>query len=101
MLLAHAAPCAAEVTGHGRQETVTQVLTYTESGVVYFITNDPATGCPDGYWLRPSDAGFKTAYAAVVMSYTTKAPARVWAYNDSLWAGSSGKICRLYAFNPV
>lgn len=65
-------------------------------GDVAFITSAPTTGCPGGFWLRPTDPGYKSLYAMLAMAYATKSPVQVTAYDDSIWTGSTGVYCRVY-----
>jgi hypothetical protein len=71
------------------------------TGDVAFQVSNQIPGCEGGYWLRPSDGGFKTVYATMMASYMTKAPVYVYAYDDQLWSGSSAHFCRVYAIMPL
>lgn len=94
---------AAIVGGYESRGAVTNYIVYPEygGGDVTFQTETPIAGCEAGFWLRPTDPGFKNAYAVVLTSYTTKSPVRVWAHDDSLWPGSSGRWCRVYAMGGM
>jgi hypothetical protein len=82
--------------------TVTTVSGYSDYGagdVVFTVSNPPA-GC-DGFWLRPTDAGFKTLYTLLLTAYATRAPVEVAGYNDSLWLGAPNQAyCRVYGLYP-
>lgn len=98
--LAYHASAAIVVTIHAR---VSEFFVFTEygNGDVGFKVESPNSSCPDGYWLRPSDAGFKSAYAALMLAYSTGSTLRVAAHDDSLWPGTSGTICRVYQLSPL
>ena len=70
-------------------------------GDVAFVVSSAPTGCEHGFWLRPSDAGFKSAYAAILTAHTAKTPLYIWAYDNELWSGSSGHFCRVDAIRPM
>ena len=94
----------AAVAGHARQITVTGYFVYPEYGggdVSVTVSEPVATGCEAGFWLRPSDPGFKAAMATIMMAYINKSPVRVWVLDDQIWQGSGAKFCKLYTLNPV
>ncbi len=97
------ASAGAAVVGGYDPRTVTEVFSYTDysGGDVTFKVNSPIAGCEGGFWLRPSDPGFKTTYAALLMAYSSKATVRVWAYSDQIWSGSGSPTCRLYLLSPA
>jgi hypothetical protein len=71
-----------------------------DGGDVAVLVNPPVTpGCEQGYWLSPTDPGFR-AFATLVMAYVNKSPLTVFALNDSIWPGSAGRYCRVSALNP-
>ena len=76
----------AAVVSHGRQVHVAQIYSYPTygGGDVVFTTDDPTTGCEAGFWLRPTDPGFKSTLALVTTAYFARVPVRVWAQDDSL-----------------
>jgi hypothetical protein len=80
------------------QVTVTQFFTFSDygNGDVGFVVSASTPACAAGFWLRPSDPGFKTLYAQLAMAYAMKSPIRVTAYDDSIWSGSTGVYCRVY-----
>jgi hypothetical protein len=78
---------------------VTLIYSFSEFGtgdVVFKVANATPTTCNDGFWLRPSDPGFKTLYGMLMAAYHTKAPVTVQAYDDQKWPGSGGNYCRVY-----
>lgn len=78
--------------------TVTQFFVMAEygGGDIGIKVSSPTTGCPHGFWLRPTDGGFKSMYAAAMMAYVTQSSIRVAAHDDSIWTGSTGTYCRVY-----
>jgi hypothetical protein len=79
--------------------TVTQFFVFSEfgNGDVGIKVSSPTTGCADGFWLRPSDPGFKTLYAQLSMAYATQSPISISAHDNSIWPGSTGAYCRVYS----
>lgn len=82
--------------------TINTLQTYSEAGGgdVTFVTTTTFSGC-DGFWLRPTDAGFKALYAALTMAYATQTPVMVFAHNDSIWTGSGSPFCRVYMIRQL
>jgi hypothetical protein len=80
--------------------TVTKIHSYTDYGAGDVIFNVDATiaGC-EGFWLKPSDAGFKQTYAALLMAKAAGIPVVVYAYDNDLWAGGPN-ICRVRTLSP-
>jgi hypothetical protein len=77
--------------------TVTEFSTFGDygDGDVIFKVTSPASGCASGYWLRPSDGGFKSLLASIMLAQATNSTIRVAAHDDSLWSGSSSAYCRV------
>jgi hypothetical protein len=77
--------------------TVTEFSTFGVygGGDVIFKVTSPASGCASGYWLRPSDDGFKSLFASVILAKATNSTIRVAAHDDSIWLGSSSTYCRV------
>lgn len=81
---------------------VTKFHAYTDygGGDVMFLVDATFPGC-DGFWLSPADAGFKQAYAALMMVKASDSPVVLYAYDTSLWPGSvSIKYCRIRSISP-
>lgn len=97
--LALVAPASAALVGDYTSRKVTEVYTYEDfgGGDVIFRVDIPIVGCEGGFWLRPTDPGFKTNVATVLLAYSTKSALRVWGFNDQLWTGSAAPTCRLYS----
>lgn len=80
---------------------VASIDTYTDyaAGDVVFTVDSAVTGC-DGFWLRPTDGGFKSAYAALLMSKASGGLLKIYAYDNELWPGSLGHYCRVRTLSP-
>lgn len=78
--------------------TVTQTYAYTayDGGDFVFSTSDAATGCGSGWYIKPTDPGFKMAVAAVLTAQAGGNYIVVYGDNSDLWSGSpSGQYCRV------
>jgi len=87
----------------GPVTTITGLMQFSEfgGGDVAIKVAQSSTGCADGYWLRPSDPGFKTLYAQVLASYVSKLPIQFYGFTTELWPGSpTGQFCRVYGILP-
>lgn len=82
---------------------ITGIYTYTDYGTgdVVISVENPPSACQHGFWIRMTDVGAKTAYAQVLAAYLAKTPMRMGGYDDQMWAGSTGKYCRLYFVGPT
>jgi hypothetical protein len=77
--------------------TVTVILTYANHGngdFTFRISNPPA-GCTGGFWISPSQPGFKTAVAFVLQARATGEVVRVGADDAQLWSGSGDAWCKV------
>lgn len=85
------------------QGTITAAFALTEfgNGDIAFSVSASTPGCEGGFWLRPTDPGFKTTYAMLLMAMATQSTVTVAAYNDSIWAGSAASYCRVAYLNLV
>jgi hypothetical protein len=103
MMLIAPALGAAAVTSHGRQVRITQVYVYPDygGGDVVAVLDDPIPGCEAGVWIGSSSPGYKVTVSTLLMLQSSGSTARVWAHDDQLWSGSSGKFCRISTLNPV
>jgi hypothetical protein len=97
-----ASPAPAAIVASA-QGVISQYKVFPEFGggdVIFHFDGTLPSGC-DGFWLRPTDAGFKQTFSTLVTAYTTKMPLYVWAHNDSIWTASSSNYCRVYMLNPL
>jgi hypothetical protein len=92
---------ADQVTGNVGQ--LTELWTYSDYGAgdVVVSVQSPLPTCQHGFWLRMTDVGAKTVFAQLLAAFHTKTSLRVYAYDDQIWAGSSGRYCRIYTLTPV
>ena len=69
--------------------SITRIVTYTTfgGGDVVFTLSAPLVGCY-GFWLRPTDAGFKNNLATLLAAYHNRTQLVASGYNDQTWAGS-------------
>lgn len=97
--LALASPTPAAIVGDYTGRMVTEFYSYEMygGGDVVFRTNPGITGCEGGFWLSPSDPGFKQTVATLLSAFHTRASVRVWAHNDRIWTGSGSPVCKLDA----
>lgn len=94
-------PVAARATVvGGAVGAITQVWSYADyagvGDVVVLVTNPPA-GCGSGFWIRMSDPGAKQLFAMAMSHQLAGSNVQAYAYDDQLWSGSGGQVCRLYA----
>lgn len=77
---------------------VTSTYSYSDFGTgdVVFQMNSIGVGCEAGFWLRPTDPGFKSNLSFLLAAQLSGRTVAILGYNDSIWGGSSGKFCRLY-----
>jgi hypothetical protein len=73
---------------------------YTGVGDAVITVNASAPTC-DGYWLRQSDPGSKNTLALLLAAKAQNATIKIYAYDDQIWSGSSGKYCRIYTIAYV
>lgn len=94
-----ALPAHAALVGDYTNRKVLEVYAYEDFGGGDFVfrVDLPVAGCEGGFWFRPSDPGFKSSVATVLLAYSSKAAVRVWAYSEQLWTGSSAPTCRVHA----
>jgi hypothetical protein len=85
---------AAQVTSTG---TIVRLVSYSNYGngdVVVFVSSTHST-CSAGYWVSPSQPGYKTILAHLMLVKSTGESVIFWADNALLWPGSSGSYCRI------
>jgi hypothetical protein len=86
---------AAEVTAAvGR---IVHLYTFTDfgNGDVVFATQSVPPTCQDGFWVRMTDPGAKTAVAQIMAAFHSGAALNIWASDSDIWSGSSGRFCRV------
>jgi hypothetical protein len=75
---------------------ITVILTYADYGggdVGFRISNQPS-GCY-GFWLSPSQPGFKTSMAYILKAHAAGEPILVGGNTSQLWSGSAGPWCKV------
>jgi hypothetical protein len=92
-------PCAdATVVTPGTGVTVTLSYAYTtyDGGDFVFSTSIAAPGCGTGWYLKPTDGGYKAAVAVVLTAQAAGLQIVIYGDNADLWSGSpSGQYCRV------
>jgi hypothetical protein len=99
LLVASVASAATDATTG--VSTVNNILTSTVFGggdVNFNLANNSlSASCPNGFWIRATDAGATKTYAQVLASYQSGSPVMVYADTSTLWSGSSSATCLVYA----
>jgi hypothetical protein len=84
---------------YGNTAPIESIWTYAQYGsgdVVIKLVNHNSPTCSTGFWLRSTDAGFKTSLAMLLSAYHTGRAVTIQAYDDQLWGGSGGAVCLIY-----
>ena len=100
LLLASSVPgtAPAAVVTPGVGVTVTQSYTYTtyDGGDFVFSTSVAAPGCGSGWYVKPTDGGYRAAIAVILTAQASGVQVMVYGDNSDLWTGSpSGQYCRV------
>jgi len=77
---------------------VTQMYVYPEFGngdVAFGHAGTPVPGCVDGYWLSPSQPGFRQSYAYLLSAVTMGKEVTLYSDTGQRWTGSGGQFCKL------
>jgi hypothetical protein len=85
---------AAQVSSNA---TIVRMVSYSNFGggdVVVFVSSTPAT-CSAGYWVSPSQPGYKTIVAHLMSAKATGETLIFWGDDAQRWPGSSGDYCRI------
>jgi len=77
--------------------TVMQINTYGDfgSGDFVFRLSTYVAGCEGGFWISPSQPGFKTLVAAVLQARATGESISVGGNDALIWNGSASKYCKI------
>jgi hypothetical protein len=71
--------------------------TFGSGDVVFALSGGSGLSqCAGGFWLRPSDAGFKTNVAVLLSAIQGQTAIRVYADDSQIWNGSSAQYCLVY-----
>jgi hypothetical protein len=94
-MLAMSLPASAAVVP--ASGTVAVVYAYAEfgSGDFVFRLSTTAAGCEGGFWLSPSQPGFKTLVAFVMQARATGETITVGGNNALIWNGSGSSFCKV------
>jgi hypothetical protein len=65
-----------------------------QSGDVVFRISSTVPGC-HGFWLQPTDPGFKQTYANLLMAKAAQMNVVVYAYDNQIWTGSGSAYCKV------
>jgi hypothetical protein len=91
--------CAgATIVNAGAAVTVTQSYAYSnyDGGDFVFSTSIHAPGCGSGWYVKPTDGGYKAIIAVVLTAQAAGLQVVVYGDNSDLWTGSpSGQYCRV------
>lgn len=77
--------------------TVLQSYAYStfDNGDFVFTTTSLPTGCGSGWYVKPTDGGYKTIIAVVMTAQAAGLQVIVYGDTSDLWAGSSGQYCHV------
>ncbi|MEO8016529.1 MAG: hypothetical protein ABI769_01840 [Pseudomonadota bacterium] len=77
--------------------TVVNINTYPEFGGGDFVfkLSTVVAGCEGGFWLSPSQPGFKTSVAFVMQARATGESITVGGNNGLIWNGSGSAFCKV------
>lgn len=76
-------------------QSVTSLLP--SAGDVLVALDKPTPGCEQGYWLRPTEPGFKQSFSLVTAAHLSGRTVRLAGFNDLLWSPGlpNAKFCLL------
>jgi hypothetical protein len=89
---------SAEIVTPSTPVTITQSYAYSnfDGGDFVFSTSAGAPGCASGWYVKPTDGGYRSIIAEVLTAQAAGLPVVVYGDNSDLWAGSpSGQYCRV------
>lgn len=89
---------SAAIVTPGTPVTITQSYAYSnfDGGDFVFSTSTGAPGCGSGWYVKPTDGGYRSVIAEVLAAQAAGLPVVVYGDNSDLWAGSpSGQYCRV------
>ena len=93
-----AAQAANVITGPTKVVFVSSYGQY-GNGDVIFKVDRPVPECADGYWITKSDSGYQANLVMLMTAFQSKTSVGIAGVSDQLWAGSSGKYCKLYSID--
>lgn len=90
-----AAPASAAIVHASGPVTV--LITYANFGngdIMVRLTNAHPS-CADGFWLTPSQPGFKSSLAFLLAARSSGESVLIGAEDTLIWSGSGGRHCRI------
>jgi len=91
--------CApAAVVTPGIPVTITLSYAYTtyDGGDFVFSTNIKTPGCASGWYIKPTDGGYKAAVAVVLTAQASGLQVVIYGDDSDIWIGSpTGQYCRV------
>jgi hypothetical protein len=87
----------ADIVTPGVAVTVIKSYAYSnfDGGDFVFSTSSAPTGCGSGWYVKPTDGGYRAIIAVVLTAQAAGLQVVVYGDNSDLWAGSSGQYCRV------
>jgi hypothetical protein len=88
----------AAVVSPSTSVSIVQSYAYTnyDGGDFVFSTSVAAPGCSSGWYIKSTDAGYRTAITVVLTAQAAGLQVVVYGDNTDLWVGSpSGQYCRV------
>lgn len=70
-------------------------------GDVAVVVANPAPGCDNGFYVSPSDPGYKSVLAALLSSLHAKTQVNISGFDTNLWSGSGGKYCHIHGVSVL
>lgn len=77
---------------------ITRMDSYPEYGngdVIVQYSGTSVAGCSTGFWLSPSQPGFKQTYAMLLAAASAGRTVTLYSDSGQLWSGSGDQWCKL------
>lgn len=102
LMVAGAGTAAAQpsIVSPGSPVTITQSYAYSnyDGGDFVFSTSVAAPGCASGWYVKPTDGGYKSIVATVLTAQAVGLQVVVYGDSSDIWTGSpTGQYCRVQA----
>ena len=84
------------------QTTVNSIGVYSgsltsSSGDIIITVQNPVSGCDAGFWISGSDPAAQKLLSILLSAKHTSSQIVVNGDKDTMWSGSSGAFCHIYA----
>jgi hypothetical protein len=66
-----------------------------DGGDFVFTTTSAPAGCGSGWYVQPTDGGYRAIIAVVLTAQASGLQVIVYGDDSQLWAGSSGQYCHV------